>query len=598
MDLATRWVLHSWLRAVDLAASRTSVAVIDSAGIDAPRTGPACAVARGSSSLAIPLKYRADPEWDPWIDGEPVARYTYVDENGRVAFENHRWHVRYGHPSYPDKVFYWRRWEEQTGSWEWGLEGVRLLPYRLPDVIRATRAGRNVFVVEGEKDVHALDAIGLTATTCPLGALQWTNAVTRWFAQAHVVILPDNDPLGHLHAARVAAALRGTAKSVVIVTLVGLRLHEDVTDWLQRGHTPVELENLAAGALKDPTDGELRTILNLPDDCPLYDTDPSKVLATVAAISDASRARDGWEFLRSRGRFARLDSALKGSVEKPVTYSWITDTLYHAVDPLSILLRDASLVERRGHELAALAPIAILMDIVAGGSESVDWGTPGSDLVRVPGLRVVRTQWDWDSFDASTANVPVETEASYLLRVTAERRVQATRLRPLASIILEECRLPQSRTSLVAAIADRVKGIPASHEIRELVDTQVAELYAAGLIRAVQSDSLSEMLARARRVVANPTATPTEAVAGAVARGVLTLRATIERHESSIEGALTLMMMEVWLGPASALFASTITRAHLQLSDGGSRDALNELCLALEAALEPRPGALPPLVLS
>lgn len=46
--------------------------------------------------------------------------------------------------------------EERLGSWIWKLDGVRRLPYRLPDSIARVAVGRPVFVMEGEKDVEAL----------------------------------------------------------------------------------------------------------------------------------------------------------------------------------------------------------------------------------------------------------------------------------------------------------------------------------------------------------------------------------------------------------------------------------------------------------
>ena len=50
------------------------------------------------------------------------------------------------------------------GGWEWNLQGVRLVPYRLPELIAAD-PGRLVFITEGEKDVDALVARGFLATT-------------------------------------------------------------------------------------------------------------------------------------------------------------------------------------------------------------------------------------------------------------------------------------------------------------------------------------------------------------------------------------------------------------------------------------------------
>ena len=45
--------------------------------------------------------------------------------------------------------------------------------YRLPRVLEAVAAGVPVFVVEGEKDVHAVESLGADATTSPMGATNW-----------------------------------------------------------------------------------------------------------------------------------------------------------------------------------------------------------------------------------------------------------------------------------------------------------------------------------------------------------------------------------------------------------------------------------------
>ena len=75
-----------------------------------------------------------------------VATYGYTDESGRVLFECVR---------YEPKDFRQRR-PDGHGGWIWNLRNVRLVPYRLPQVIAAD----TVYVVEGEKDVATLEGWG------------------------------------------------------------------------------------------------------------------------------------------------------------------------------------------------------------------------------------------------------------------------------------------------------------------------------------------------------------------------------------------------------------------------------------------------------
>src|SRR4051812_34013503 len=90
--------------------------------------------------------------------GTSRSLYTYTDERGKPLFEVIR---------RPRKQFVQRR---PDGAWN--LDGVRRVLYRLPRVVEAARHGDTVYVVEGEKDVHAAEAVGAVATTNPGGALK------------------------------------------------------------------------------------------------------------------------------------------------------------------------------------------------------------------------------------------------------------------------------------------------------------------------------------------------------------------------------------------------------------------------------------------
>src|SRR5262249_41873012 len=69
-----------------------------------------------------------------------AATYSYEDEQGNILFEVVR---------YEPKDFRQRR-PNGAGGWVWSLEGVRRVPYRLPELIETISSSRTVFVVEGE----------------------------------------------------------------------------------------------------------------------------------------------------------------------------------------------------------------------------------------------------------------------------------------------------------------------------------------------------------------------------------------------------------------------------------------------------------------
>jgi 5S rRNA maturation endonuclease (ribonuclease M5) len=152
------------------------------------------------------------------------ARYPYVDEQGELLFEV----VRFAGKSFRQR----RPDPESRDGWTWNLRGVRRVPYRLPQVIAAVAEGRRVWIAEGEKDVHALEAAGEVATCNSGGAKKWRPEYAEHLRGAEVVIVADRDDSGREHAAQVAATLEGLARSVRIVEAAA---GKDAADHLGEG---------------------------------------------------------------------------------------------------------------------------------------------------------------------------------------------------------------------------------------------------------------------------------------------------------------------------------------------------------------------------
>jgi hypothetical protein len=89
--------------------------------------------------------------------------------------------------------------------------------------------------------------LGFAATSASEGAGKWTPDLNEWFRDRIVYILPDNDQQGAKHADQVARSLVGVAREIRIVPLPGLSDREDVYDWIGRGGTAAQLEDIAAG---------------------------------------------------------------------------------------------------------------------------------------------------------------------------------------------------------------------------------------------------------------------------------------------------------------------------------------------------------------
>jgi 5S rRNA maturation endonuclease (ribonuclease M5)/archaellum biogenesis ATPase FlaH len=134
---------------------------------------------------------------------EIVETYTYIDEHGAPLFEVVR---------FDPKDFRQRR---PDGSW--GVKGVRRVLYRLPKVLEAVKAGQRVWIVEGERDVHAMEKAGQVATCNPGGAGKWRDEYSELLAGAHVVIVADDDGPGEKHALAVKASIEQHARKVTVV---------------------------------------------------------------------------------------------------------------------------------------------------------------------------------------------------------------------------------------------------------------------------------------------------------------------------------------------------------------------------------------------
>ncbi len=177
----------------------------------------------------------------PASNGKPriVATYDYRDEQGQLLFQVCR---REPGADRKKKDFRLRR-PKAGGGWVWNIKGVRMVPYRLQELL-AARSERGVLVAEGEKDVNRAVSIGLVATTCAMGAGKWRPEYNDHFRGQSVYIVPDNDKPGRDHANQVAQSLYGIAKRIKVVELRSVPEKGDLSDWLDQGHTKAELIEL------------------------------------------------------------------------------------------------------------------------------------------------------------------------------------------------------------------------------------------------------------------------------------------------------------------------------------------------------------------
>ena len=190
-----------------------------------------CKTADVAAAIGLPMaKLMGDAKGSEGGKAKIVATYDYCDESGELLYQVVR---------FEPKSFRQRRPIGQ--GWEWKLDGVRRVLYRLPEVLQAVRSREAIYICEGEKDVEALERAGCAATCNSGGAGKWRPEYSGVLAGANAIIVADRDEPGRKHATMVAAALKDVAGALCVVEA---RVGKDAADHLAAGHGPEEFVRL------------------------------------------------------------------------------------------------------------------------------------------------------------------------------------------------------------------------------------------------------------------------------------------------------------------------------------------------------------------
>jgi hypothetical protein len=148
-----------------------------------------------------------------------VATYKYENKDGGHVMDVVRFEPKGFRPKRPDG--------------KWTLDGVTRVPYRLPQLLLGIKEGREILILEGEKDCDNAERLGLVATTFAGGAGKWREEYSKWFQEAKVICLPDNDPAGHKGMHDIASNLSEVAESVRWLELPDIPEKGDFSDWIK-----------------------------------------------------------------------------------------------------------------------------------------------------------------------------------------------------------------------------------------------------------------------------------------------------------------------------------------------------------------------------
>jgi hypothetical protein len=185
---------------------------------------------------------------DPLANIKPIPKvefqqeWIYTDEHRQPVFVKQR--LRVGESGKTYRLYK----IDEAGRKQSSLSDARIVPYNLPALLDAKTAGRNIFLVEGEKAADAIKSIGMIATTAHTGAGSWPAAITEYFAGAQVIILPDNDAVGWQYAHKAAEAILPIAKSVKVVDLGLQGQGDDAYEFIEEGGSRDKLVALVKAA--------------------------------------------------------------------------------------------------------------------------------------------------------------------------------------------------------------------------------------------------------------------------------------------------------------------------------------------------------------
>lgn len=160
--------------------------------------------------------------------------YNYEDEKGTLLYQVCR---------KPGKQFIQRR-PDADGGWNYELNGVRRVLYQLPR-LAAMSDDSYVYVCAGEKDPNRLISEGMYATCNSGGEGNFGLCDSSALHGHNVIVLEDNDTSGRKHSLDVATILHDKAKSIRILALPDLPAKGDVSDFLDTGNDPEDLDTLA-----------------------------------------------------------------------------------------------------------------------------------------------------------------------------------------------------------------------------------------------------------------------------------------------------------------------------------------------------------------
>ena len=257
-------------------------------------------------------------------DGKLIT-WSYRDAEDRLLYQECRREIMV--EGEWKKSYFQRSWDEKSRRWNNGagaMQGVVLVPYRLPELLRANPA-LVVCLTEGPKCAEYVARCGLPVTTTAGGAgrAKATPSLPGYLAGRKVAIFPDYDKPGVAHAKETRAWLREYGVLAEIVRIPGFQVADshgdDIADWMARDlHTAAEVRALAegvvanvAGTMAPLETGERREAPVAMDEAAFYGL-AGEIVAHLSSSSESCLAAIlvsfliGWGVGLGRGHHTRV----------------------------------------------------------------------------------------------------------------------------------------------------------------------------------------------------------------------------------------------------------------------------------------------------
>lgn len=288
-------------------------------------------------------------------------------------------------------------------------QGVPQL-YRLGRVRQAAAAGQTVYLVEGERDVHALESLGVVATTAPMGGGNLDRCDLSPLEDAQVVAVVDRDETGsrwaevvrdRLPAAHLVHAAEGKDAADHIAAGRGLEdfvaakvsqggtpsrvsrddAHAVFRRWLGDGYDGQALDAVLAAAAVERLDGDPLWLLLLSGSGNAK-TETVQALTGAGAVLTSTIASEG-ALLSATAKRERAKSATGG--------------LLRLVEPRGLLVvKDVTSILSMNRDMRATV-LAALREVY-DGQWARNVGTDGGQTLtwagRVALVGAVTTAWD------------------------------------------------------------------------------------------------------------------------------------------------------------------------------------------------------------